>query len=70
MHHVSGLRLVEEPICHCILHDSSYAVFVEASFLGYICIGNLTIKRDSIEDIESIKGSESAAIMVLLFNDE
>ena len=70
MHHVSEFHLVEESICHCILHNSSYAVFVEADFLGYICIGNLTIKRNSIEDIESIQCSESARIMVLLFNDE
>lgn len=70
MHHVSGLCLVEESICHRILHDSSNAVFIEADFLSYICIRNLTIKGNSFEDIESIKRSESARIMVLLFNGE
>lgn len=70
MHHVSGLRLVEESVGHRILHDSSCAVFVEADFLGYICISNLTIDRNSVEGIESIKRSESARIMVLVFNDE
>ena len=70
MLYVSGLWLIKETVRHCVLHDSSYAVFVEADFLSYIRIGNLTIKRNSIEDIESIKRSESASIMVLLFNDE
>ena len=38
MFYGSGFWLVEESIRHCILHDSSYAVFVEADFLGYIRI--------------------------------
>ena len=70
MHHAAALRLIEESVCHCILHDSCYAVFVEADFLGYLCIVIFTIKRNSIEDIESIKRSESGSIMVLLFNVE
>ena len=70
MYHISGLRLVEEPGCHRMLHNSSCTVFVEAYFLGYICISNLMIERNSLESLESIKRSESARIMVLLFNDE
>ena len=70
MNHVSGLHLVEESICHCILHDSSYTVFVEADFLSYIYIADLTIKWNSIGDNEPIKRSESASIMVLFSNNE
>ncbi len=70
MHHISGLRLVEESSCHRMLHDSSCAVFIETDFLGYICVSNLTINRNSLEGLESVKRSESARIMVLLFNDK
>ena len=70
MYHVSGLRLVEESGCHRMLHDSCRAVLVEADFLGYICVSNLTIERNSLESLESIKRSKSARIMVLLVNAE
>ena len=70
MYHKSGLRLVEESRCHRMLHDSCRAVFVKADLLGYICVSNLTIEWNSLESLESIKRSESARIMVLLFNNE
>ena len=70
MYRISGLRLVEESRCHRMLHDSCRAVFVKADLLSHICVSNITIEWNSLESLESIKRSESACIMVLLFNDE